>query len=122
MLNTFPTLLTFSLLAPFLIRASLGIIFIILGYTEFKKDKYNVPKLSYTISILEIIGGLVLLVGFLTQIVSIVLSIIIFSIIVIKFRNKSYNSNEVTLYVFMFISLISLLLSGAGAFAIDLPL
>jgi len=120
MLNPFPELLTFSLLAPFLIRVILGILFISSGYFELKKNNANL--FSYLINILKILGGLILLAGFLTQIASIVLSVIALETIIIKFRSKSYSRDSMSLYIFMFIATISLLVSGAGAFAIDLPL
>ncbi len=119
MLNTFPDLLAFSLLAPFLIRVSLGILFIIFGYYELKKRS---GILTSSVTYLKIIGGLMLIVGLLTQISSLVLAIITFINIIIGFRNKSYSKDKIFLFIFIFIATISLLLSGAGIFAIDLPL
>jgi len=120
MLNPFPELLTFSLLAPFLIRVVLAVLFISSGYFELKKS--NVSLSSYSTNILKILGGLMLLIGFLTQIVSVVLSVVVLGTIIIKLRSKSYSRDDMSLRILMFIATISLLVSGAGAFAIDLPL
>ncbi len=130
MLNPFPDLLAFSLLAPFLIRISLGILFVSFGYSLLVKNKSHTINIKtnfasfsvYTISILEILGGFMLIVGFFTQIASIILSIFAISMIVIKVKHKNYFKYSLIFYILIFIITFTLMFSGAGIFAIDLPL
>lgn len=137
MLNTFPNLLFLGLLSPFLIRITVGVIFIWIGYSYIFKDRVIVaeqlkkrwPKgasfFMYFGGIFEIITGIFLFVGFLTQIASIVGMLIALDALFVKMfykdldRVAKYNK---LFYILLFIASLSLLFSGAGAFAFDLPL
>jgi uncharacterized membrane protein YphA (DoxX/SURF4 family) len=134
MLNPFPDLLIYSALAPFILRVIVGLIFLDLGYLMFKGEKTNWlnsfqilriknPLLMIKIiGVVEIIGGLMLLAGAYTQIAALILGILTFSETYIEYQNPNILKRGLAFYVLILSILLSLLLSGAGAFAFDLPL
>lgn len=134
MLNPFPDLLAFSLLAPFFLRIALGISYARFGYLKlikngvtkisFLKKDYLRPEilLVLVVGLLEAIGGVLLVIGLFTQITSLFLGMIVLGTVVIKLRNRTMLSNELGYHILLFVATFSLLFSGAGAFAIDLPL
>jgi len=133
MLNIFPTLLSFNLLAPFILRFTLGIIFIYISYfiiykngsdflSYYKKHKYPFPgATTWFFGILNAVVAVFLLLGFLTQAVAL---IAIYLFINLAFSDKEINafSFSTSFYVLAIVVSLSLLFLGAGAFAIDLPL
>src|SRR5690242_5970677 len=85
MLNPFPEFLNFSFFAPFFLRVVLGLIFIDLGWLKFKSEKARwlmsfealnlAPILLSIYAVVEIVGGLMLIAGFWTQVAALVLAI-----------------------------------------------
>lgn len=134
MLSPFPVLLSFGLLAPFLIRVLLGIFFVRYGWFKigkgrgekivfFEKAGLHPGNIFVLISgITEIVGGIMLILGLYTQVAAIVLSLIIFGAVIIKFRRPTILTADMDFYILLFATTLSLLFSGAGAFAFDLPL
>lgn len=134
MLNTFPSLLTFSLLAPLILRVVLGLIFINLGYIELTSEKKRWVAFFETVrlkpakmfvvimGLFEVIGGFFLLAGFMTQMTALVFSIITFGEFYAEYREETLLKRDVVFYLLIFAISLSLLLSGAGLFAIDYPL
>ena len=137
MLNVFPDLLFLQLLAPFLIRITLGVMFFWIGYSYIFRDREAVvaqlstkwPKLGpFSVwfgGIFEMITGIFLIVGFLTQIAAIAGMLIAIDALFAKFLYKDLDEvvkYSKMFYIFAFVTSLSLLFSGAGAFAFDLPL
>lgn len=134
MLNPFPDLLTYSLLAPFMLRLVAGLIFVNLGTLAFKKEKnrwlYSITALKIPkpelvlkiISTLEIVGGIMLILGFYTQLAALILSVFTLAEIFVEHRDPTILKRNYVFYLMLFIISLSLLFSGAGAYAIDLPL
>jgi len=134
MLSIFPDLLTYHLLAPFIIRLMLGFIFVNAGYIKLwsghkeKIDFFNKAGLrpgvfyAWFIGALEFIGGIFLIVGFLTQPVALAFSLILAGAVIIKTRNPELLPESRALYVILTLISLSLLFSGAGFFAIDYSL
>lgn len=134
MTNPFPELLTFSLLAPTLLRLTLGVFIIMLGYGKLKEDNKGVtnffeslgfkPAKYYVqaLAIAEIVMGVALFVGFLTQIAALVVAIITFVSLIVTIRHPETGLRKPTDYALFFVISISLVLTGAGLIAIDLPL
>lgn len=134
MLNPFPDLLTYSLLAPIFLRLVVGFVFINLGFLAFKNEKRSwqislntlrIPKPSIAVKILgalEIIGGAMLILGFYTQIAALILGILTFAETYVEYKDPSILKRNFVFYLLVLSILLSLLFSGAGAFAIDLPL
>ena len=118
MLNIFPDLLSYGLLAPFLLRLVVGIFFVRKGIDDAKKSRVVKEVWGRLLSFLEVASGILLIVGAKTQIVSIItLFLSIYAISKLKERGV-----EFYLYLLLATISISLLFSGAGFLAVDLPL
>ena len=136
MLNPFPELLSFSLIAPFLIRIFLGGYYLLASAHWFKKlymgkspereegraeaDTLAPPPKKYgaknhAITWLLALGSLSVLAGVWTQIGALVLGFISLYFLYTK-REEGW------WYGALCIMSLSLLLTGAGFFAFDMPL
>lgn len=134
MLNPFPDLLTYSLIAPFILRVVAGFVFVNLGALAFKNEKerwiislatLQIPNPRITLKILsaiEILGGAMLILGFYTQIAALVLAILTFAESYVEHKDSTILKRNFVFYLMLLTILLSLLFSGAGAFAFDLPL
>ncbi len=134
MLNTFPDLLSYSILAPLILRIVLGLIAINLGFLKWRKEKAEWVELFQTIhlhpakvlvkilSLIEIVGGLLLIVGGYAQITAIVFAVVFFCEMILEYREESLENRNLPFYVLLFAISLSLIFLGAGAFAFDLPL
>ncbi|MCK4918399.1 MAG: hypothetical protein KAS02_01275 [Candidatus Pacebacteria bacterium] len=121
MLNTFPDLLILSFTAPLILRLFLGIYLIKDFWGElinYKKKDFNYTRL---LKILGALGGILLILGLLTQIVSLFL-ILIIVLNIINIKNNKLKENQLSLYILILGILLSLVLSGAGFLAMDMPL
>lgn len=116
MLNPFPDLLAFGLIAPFLIRLILGITTIIIGKKKIKHSRKDI------VGYLHIAGGILLTLGLYTQMAALVLVLVFGYELFEKIRHRSFLTDGVNYYLILFVLSLSLLLSGAGAFAFDVPL
>jgi uncharacterized membrane protein YphA (DoxX/SURF4 family) len=134
MLNPFPDLLIYSLLAPFILRVVAGLVFIDLGFLAFKNEKerwlssisaLRVPNPKLALKIfggVEIAGGIMFILGFYTQIAALILAFLVFAEVYVEYKDPLILKRNFVFYIMLFVIVLSLLLSGAGAFAIDLPL
>lgn len=134
MLNPFPELLTYSLLAPLILRLVLGFIFVDLGFLKFKGERERWISSFDTLGLrpadlftslyaaLQIIGGLMLIVGLWTQVAALVFVIFTGIELYIEWRAREIFKRDIVFHLLLFVISISLLLSGAGAYAIDIPL
>ena len=134
MLNPFPELLVYSLLAPFILRLVAGYVFINLGILSFRSERgqwinslriLRVPNPHIgvrVVGIIEMIGGALLIIGLWTQITAIVLAVLTFAEAYLEYRDPTILKRNIVFYVLLLGILLSLTLSSAGAFAIDLPL
>lgn len=113
MLSLFPWILTYEEFSPLLLRLTLGIIFLFWAY---RRDK----KLAWTI--FQAILGICLIIGFLTQLVALLTTLVFLSHLINKAKNRAFLTNGVNYYFILLIISLCLLLSGPGAFSIDLPL
>jgi uncharacterized membrane protein YphA (DoxX/SURF4 family) len=71
---------------------------------------------------IDVIGGLMLLVGAYTQIAALAFVILFGAELYIEYKDKSILRRDFTFYLLVVSIAISLLLSGAGAYAFDIPL
>lgn len=134
MTNPFPELLTFALLAPTLLRITLAMFIINIGLTKFGHDNRLVadffeslgfkPSKYYikALAIAEVVMGIFLFFGFLTQIAAFVVAIITFVSFIVTTRHPETGLRKGSDYILLFIISVSLVLTGAGLIAIDLPL
>jgi uncharacterized membrane protein YphA (DoxX/SURF4 family) len=119
MLNPFPSLLVYSTLAPLILRLALGLVFLDLGYFNLKMRK--VPLL-YITGFLEVAGAIMLFFGYYTQIAALGFALLTGIELYIEWKNENILKGDLVFYLLLFAISLSLLLSGAGAFAKDLPL
>lgn len=125
MLSIFPPLLAFYGFSAFLLRLTLGIIFIIWSYNKYKscRESRGNKSTSFMASIaLEGIVGILLIVGFLTQAVALISAFIFGIELIKKIKSKAFLTDGVNYYFILFIISISLIFTGAGYIALDLPL
>lgn len=117
MLNPFPLLLVYSTLAPFILRLVLGFIYLDIGFLNLKKSGYL--KL---LGLVEVVGAVMLFFGFYTQIAAILFILIAGTSLYIEYKDATVLRRDIAFYLLLLAISISLLLSGAGAYAKDLPL
>lgn len=132
MLSIFPDLLTFWLLAPFILRSIIGIIFIYFGASKIWLEKYRRINFFkeigggmisfWVVSVIEIIGGIFLVLGLFTQLTALALLFIIIAATYIKIRKPELLDNTLEFYILAIAVLVSLVFLGPGFWAIDLPL
>ena len=119
MVNPFPDLLSFGILAPFIVRVFLGGYFLLYGYALghvlLKKKVDGSIFLHSGIALFALFGGLSVLVGFLTQIGAILLLLLSAYLAYVK-------KDQASIFLSLFAISLSLLFSGAGALAFDVPL
>ncbi|MFA5651970.1 MAG: DoxX family membrane protein [Candidatus Paceibacterota bacterium] len=121
-------------MSPLILRVVLGLIIINLGFLKLGKEKIAWRELFETINLLparilvkvlaviEIIGGLILIIGAYTQLTSIIFAILFFCEAILEYRESNLEKRNLTFYILMFTISLSLVFLGAGAFALDLPL
>lgn len=133
MLNTFPYLLTYGLVAPFILRVVLGGIFLYFGYVKITRMGQTAHILSYlnipnpaimarALGFIQAIAGLALIAGFLTQIAAIIILVISLSGLYIKIKHSKLIDRGVSFYLLAIIIALSLIFTGAGFWAFDMPL
>jgi len=134
MLNPFPELLSFSPLAPFILRLVLGLIFLDLGILKFRSERSRWVKsfealhlnpaelLVIIFGLIEVAGGVLLLIGSWTQIAALVFVVLVGLEFFVEYKDESVLKRDFVFYLLVLTIAISILLSGAGAFAFDIPL
>lgn len=111
-LSLFPNLLTFGLLSPTIIRLTAGIFLFLLGIEIYKKPiKWMCP--------VYFILGITTVIGLYTQAV-VLLSIIL--LVIHTKVNKDISKEKRLVIFFAEIMFLSLLFTGPGFLAFDLPL
>ncbi|MES2223758.1 MAG: DoxX family protein [Patescibacteria group bacterium] len=132
MQSIFPYLLSWSLIVPFILRIVGGAYFIYFGYRGMTSEWQN--KLiffreihfkpyefyAYVITIAELLGGIMLLMGFMTQLVALIFFIICIVGLLIQRSGTSTIERDLNVYVLLAAIMLSLFISGAGYYAIDL--
>jgi len=120
MLSLFPSLLSWNQLSPFLIRVTVGIIFIFWSYRTFKNKGLSAPEKAF--GYVEGVTGILLVIGLWVQGAAVIACIKLVSCLIGKIRRKQFLTDGVNYYVILLIMAISLLITGAGFFGFDLPL
>ena len=135
MLNPFPDLLVLGFFAPTLLRAVAGILFLFLANTHLKASRPALTaglslhfgdwaaRLITLVGVLEILIGGFLFTGFYTQIAALAgLLLMILFLFLRRAYGPTIPSFSFPFYLLLATVCASLLLSGAGAIAFDLPL
>ncbi|MFZ2048879.1 MAG: DoxX family protein [Minisyncoccia bacterium] len=134
MLNPFPELLTYSLIGPFILRVVLGVIIAETGFLKFRKERQqwiasfealHLKPADIIVSVLgliEIVGAVGLILGLYTQIAALVFVVVYGIELYAEYKEEQVLKRDIVFYLLMFTIALSLLLTGAGAFAYDIPL
>ena len=134
MLSIFPYLFNYSFFAPTIIRLATGLVFAFDGYqktftckaewaTHFESVGIkSSQQIILIVGILELVGGLLLLLGIFTQPAALLLAIISLIYIILKIKQPAALPNKVSFYLLLLAINLSLLLTGPGALAFDWPL
>ena len=123
MLNPFPFLLSFGFIAPLLLRAIVSAYFLTRVWNILiTRRKTRLNKIGVTLAITEAIGTIALIIGFYTQIAVLILMATTGVKLVLEKKAGKLSRPKIDFYILLFAVLISLLLTGADLFAIDLPL
>ena len=135
MLNIFPSLLDFSLLAPLILRVVVGVLFLRFGIHKFFKKNSPECKVYFKslglsdnrgfiilVGIIEVIGGLALVIGAYAQVAALVLGVIsLFTYVLMKTKRVTLSHTE-DFFFLLFVINLTLFITGAGVYAFDLPL
>lgn len=137
MLTPFPELLAFSFFIPAFLRITVAAVFVYLLLTHFKHKKTVADELhtkfrwlshevAVWLALLLILAEAALATGLFlgawTQIVAILGAAGFVKMAALKKKFPAYAPLSALAYVLLAIICLSLLISGAGAFAFDLPL
>ena len=134
MLNPFPDFLMYSMLGPFILRIVIGLIFIDLGFLKFRGEKEGWLASFETLglrpadlflsiyALLQMIGGALLLIGLWTQVAALVFVIFSGIELYVEWQAREILKRDIVFYILIFTISLSLLLTGAGAYDIDIPL
>ena len=134
MLNPFPEFLNYAFVAPFILRVVVGFMFLDLGFLKFRGEKERWRASFDTLGLrpadlfvalygaLQIIGGALFIVGLWTQVAALFFVVASGIELAIEWKMKEVLKRDMSFYLLLFTISLSLLLSGAGAYAIDLPL
>ena len=134
MLSLFPILLSYNLAVPFIFRLVVGLTFVFFGYQN--SGTYKASKIALFESVrlkpgilwlwilvaLEMLGGIMLVIGLWTQAASLALSIILLFGLITKQKNQDSLPWSFGFLFLLFLITLSLTFLGAGFYAIDLPL
>ena len=114
MLSVFPEILFLAPLAPFLIRLAVGGVFVFAAGAHMK----DAAILARAVSVIEIVIAILLIAGAWIQLAALgAVAIAIVHVFVPSLRTASLGVTLLAL-----VMSISLVVTGAGAFAFDLPL
>lgn len=134
MLSIFPSLLNYALLAPFILRVVLGLIFLDLGVLKFRSERKRWISSFEALGLrpadlfvplyglIQIIGGLLLLIGLWTQAAALAFVITTLIELYVEWSAKDILKRDLVFYFLLFVISVSILLTGAGAYALDMPL
>ena len=120
MLSTFPTLLSWSELAPTMIRITLGLVLLYWAFKTFTSK--SVISKDGAVAAIEALAGALLIIGLYTQIAALVIMVDLLVRSVRKIMSRAFFTSGINYYFILLIMALSLLVSGAGLLAFDLPL
>lgn len=117
MLSLFPSLFSWSELAPFLLRLTLGAVFIY-SSARVLRDRSS-PSRQKAVGTIEVIAGSLLIIGLWTQLAALVLVVDLLIRLIDRANRRAFLTDGVNYYLLLLVMAISLLVMGAGFFAFD---
>lgn len=122
MMSTFPSLLAYSQYGHFIIRIILGITLAYFGYRKIRGNGTSSGSNSLLYGYVEIFISIFLIIGLFTQIAAIINALILAIKIGHKIKDKAFLTDGVNYYLLLLAMAISVIFTGSGALAFDLPL
>lgn len=119
MLSAFPSLLSWSQVSPLILRVALGIILLYWTYKTFKQSGSMNTKI---VSAFEGVAGILLILGLWTQIAALFVIIEMLVHLGNKIRSRAFLTDGVNYYLLILVIAVSLIVTGPGLLAFDLPL
>lgn len=135
MLSLFPQLLDFGTFGPVFLRIGLAVVFVAHGYPKlFKKENFlgtaqffesiNIKPGKFwvlVVGVVEFFGGILLLAGLFTQLAALLLAVNML-VAILKVKRQKGFANGYEFDLILLLSALALVVLGAGAFSLDLPL
>jgi uncharacterized membrane protein YphA (DoxX/SURF4 family) len=122
MLSIFPSLLSYEQLAPFILRVVLGVTLAYFGYQKMLGKGASSGSNTKIYGGTEILVAILLIIGLWTQLAALVNAVILVIKLGFKIRDKAFLSSGVNYYLLLLAIAVSLMFTGAGWLAFDLPL
>jgi uncharacterized membrane protein YphA (DoxX/SURF4 family) len=122
MTSLFPYLFTYEQVAPLIIRVVLGVTLAYFGYQKIKNRGTSSGSNTARYGAIEIFIALFLVIGLWTQLAALINAIILIVKIGFKIRHKQFLNDGINYYILLLTMALSLLFTGAGFLAFDLPL
>ena len=123
MLSVFPSILFLAPLGAVVIRVSVASLFALAAYNRFRFPVHGiegtVSLFAYTIGVFETLSALSLAVGYWAQPGALLAMI---TLATWFFMGRPTRAYPLTTVILMFAICVSILVTGPGAFAFDLPL
>jgi len=120
--SLFPSLLTYGLVGPLIIRLVLGITLAYFGYQKIINRGQSSGSNTVIYGIMEIAIALFLVIGLFTQLAALLNAIILVIKLGFKAKEGKLLSDGINYYILLLTMAISLMFTGAGFLAFDLPL
>ena len=122
MLSLFPSLLSWSQISPLIIRLTVGITLAYFGYMKIRGRGESSGSNSVTYGWIELFVSIFLIIGLFTQLAALVNAIILIIKLGFKARDGKLLSDGVNYYILLLVMCVSLMVTGAGFLAFDMPL
>jgi putative oxidoreductase len=122
MLSIFPSLLAFEGFSPLIIRLVLGITLAWFGYQKIKGRGHSSGSNSLIYGVIEVIVSIFLIIGLFTQVAALINALILVIKLGFKVNQKAFLTDGVNYYILLLAMAISLVFTGPGFIAFDLPL
>jgi uncharacterized membrane protein YphA (DoxX/SURF4 family) len=122
MLSIFPSLLSYEQLAPFILRVVLGVTLAYFGYQKMLGKGASSGSNSKIYGGAEILVAVFLIIGLWTQLATLINAVILVIKLGFKIRDKAFLTGGVNYYLLLLTIATSLMFTGAGWLAFDLPL
>jgi uncharacterized membrane protein YphA (DoxX/SURF4 family) len=122
MLSMMPFLLNYELAGPLIIRLVLGITLMHFGYRKVIGKGDSSGSNSKMYGYIEMFISIFLIIGLFTQLAALLNVIILVIKLVLKGKNGLLLSDGVNYYILLLTMAVSLMFTGPGFLAFDLPL
>ena len=130
-LQTTTEIATWNLLGITIIRVTIGLLFTRFGYLKLITERTHYLKffiwvskkygnlLLWFIGLLELIGGIMITIGFYTIPIAIIFTILMFTAVIAKKLNPSVLKNDIDFYIILLAVSAALIIQGSGLLAVD---